>query len=112
MSQDAVVLVSEEAAAYVANQLAQRNKGVGIRLGVKPSGCSGMSYALEYADAVRSDDVSFKQHGVDFVMAKDAVPFLQGAQLVIKQEGLNRGLEFENPNAKNPCGCGESFSVD
>ena len=96
------VTLTESAAKHVANHLAKRGKGIGLRLGVRTSGCSGLAYKLEYADEVRAEDVRFECHGVT-VIVDPKVDFTR--------EGLNEGFKFNNPNVKDACGCGESFNV-
>jgi iron-sulfur cluster assembly protein len=91
--------------------LASRGKGLGIRLGVKTSGCSGMSYVMEFVDEVQEGDQVFESHGMTVVIDARSLPYMMGTELDFVREGLNEGFKFENPNAKSSCGCGESFSV-
>jgi len=105
------VTLTEKAATHVQNFLAKRGKGVALRLGVRTTGCSGMAYKLEYADAVGPDDVLFESHGVKVVIDPKSLPYLDGTQLDFAREGLNEGFKFNNPNVKDACGCGESFNV-
>jgi iron-sulfur cluster assembly protein len=84
---------------------------VGIRLGVKTSGCSGMAYKLEYADAVDAEDLVFESHGVSVIVDPKSLPYIDGTELDFVKEGLNEGFQFNNPNVKDACGCGESFSI-
>ena len=105
------VTVSESAAQHIQKQLINRGKGIGIRLGVKTSGCSGMAYVLEVVDATDSDDEVFQQFGIQVIVDKKSLAYLDGTQLDFKKEGLNEGFEFNNPNVSGECGCGESFSV-
>ncbi len=105
------VTLSEPAAKHVANFIAKRGKGVGIRLGVKTSGCSGMAYKLEFADAPEPEDIIFESHGVKVLIDPGSLPYLEGTELDYTKEGLNEGFRFNNPNAKDQCGCGESFTT-
>lgn len=105
------VTLSEQAAKHVANYLHKRGKGIGLRLGVRTSGCSGMAYKLEFADAVTPDDLEFESHGVKVLIDPKSLPYLDGTVLDYTREGLNEGFKFNNPNVKDACGCGESFNV-
>ncbi|MDQ8021020.1 MAG: iron-sulfur cluster assembly protein IscA [Moraxellaceae bacterium] len=105
------VTLSASAARHVANFMTKRGKGVGIRLGVKTSGCSGMAYKLEYADEQAGDDLVFESHGVKVLVDPKSLPYIDGTELDFVKEGLNEGFKFNNPNVKDACGCGESFNV-
>jgi iron-sulfur cluster assembly protein len=105
------VTLSEAAANHVARYLAKRGKGVGLRLGVRTSGCSGMAYKLEYADETHDDDHLFESHGIQVIVDAKSLPYLDGTELDYTREGLNEGFKFNNPNVKDACGCGESFNV-
>ena len=105
------VTLSERAAKHVANYIAKRGKGIGIRLGVKTSGCSGMAYKLEFADAAEPEDVVFDSRGLKVLIDPRSLPYLEGTELDYTKEGLNEGFKFNNPNVKDQCGCGESFNV-
>jgi len=105
------VTLTEAAAKHVATHLAKRGKGVGLRLGVRTSGCSGLAYKLEYADEVRPEDLRFQSHGVTVIVDPKSLPYLEGTELDFAREGLNEGFKFNNPNVKDACGCGESFNV-
>jgi iron-sulfur cluster assembly protein len=105
------VTLSETAAQHVANFIAKRGKGVGLRLGVKTSGCSGMAYKLEFADAANDEDIIFESHGVKVLVDPKSLPYIDGTELDYTKEGLNEGFKFNNPNVKDACGCGESFNV-
>ncbi len=105
------VTLSEKAAEHVANYLTKRGKGFGLRLGVRTSGCSGMAYKLEFADASNPEDLVFESHGVKVLVDPKSLPYLEGTQLDYTKEGLNEGFKFINPNVKDECGCGESFNV-
>jgi iron-sulfur cluster assembly protein len=105
------ITLTETAARHVANHLSKRGKGIGLRLGVRTSGCSGMAYKLEYADESRPDDHTFESHGVKVFIDPKSLPYLEGTELDFAREGLNEGFRFNNPNVKDACGCGESFNV-
>lgn len=105
------VMLSESAARHVADFLKKRGKGVGLRVGVRTSGCSGLAYKLEYADALQPEDQTFVSHGVTVVVDPRSLPYLDGTTLDFTREGLNEGFRFRNPNVKDQCGCGESFNV-
>ena len=105
------VTLSESAAQHVSNFIARRGKGVGIRLGVKTSGCSGMAYKLEFVDETQGEDLVFESHGVKIIVDPKSMAYLDGTELDFVREGLNEGFKFNNPNVKDQCGCGESFNV-
>ena len=105
------VTLSERAAQHVSNFLAKRGKGIGLRLGVRTTGCSGMAYKLEFVDDVQAEDVRFDSNGVAVFVDPKSLPYLDGMELDFAREGLNEGFKFNNPNVKNTCGCGESFNV-
>jgi iron-sulfur cluster assembly protein len=105
------VTLSAAAAQHVSRFIAKRGKGIGIRLGVKTSGCSGMAYKLEFADAAEPEDVIFESHGLKVLVDPKSLPYIDGTELDFAKEGLNEGFKFNNPNVKDQCGCGESFNV-
>jgi len=105
------ITMSETAAERVTRFLENRGSGVGVRLGVKTSGCSGMAYVLEFVDDLNEDDVVFEDHGVKVIVDQKSLVYLDGTQLDYGKEGLNEGFLFNNPNVKDECGCGESFTV-
>jgi iron-sulfur cluster assembly protein len=105
------ITLTENAAKHVQNFIAKRGKGVGLRLGVRTSGCSGMAYKLEFADEIGSDDVQFDTNGVKVLVDPKSLPYIDGMELDYTREGLNEGFKFNNPNVKDTCGCGESFKV-
>jgi len=105
------ITLTEKAANHVQSFLAKRGRGVALRVGVRTSGCSGMAYKLEFADAVKPDDVQFECHGVRVVVDPKSLPYVDGTELDYAREGLNEGFKFSNPNVKDQCGCGESFNV-
>ena len=104
------VTLTPRAAQRVLGLLSKRG-GIGMRLAVKTSGCSGMAYALEFADAEQEGDLRFDSHGVTVLVDPRSLPYLHGTELDFVREGLNEGFKFNNPNVKNQCGCGESFNV-
>ncbi len=103
--------MTEAAQAHIQRQLAKRGKGIGIRVGVKTAGCSGLAYVLEFVDESEPDDVVFEQNGVKLIVDPKSLVYLDGTELDFVKEGLNEGFAFSNPNVKNACGCGESFHV-
>jgi len=105
------ITLTENAAGHVQKSLARRGKGVGLRLGVRTSGCSGLAYKLEFADQVNPDDVQFESHGVRVVVDPKSLQYIDGTVLDYTREGLNEGFKFSNPKVKDECGCGESFNV-
>lgn len=105
------IQLTENAAKQIAKQLAKRGGGVGLRLGVRKSGCSGYAYLLDYADEVTQDEQVFEQFGVKVLVRAEDLPVLQGIQLDYTREGISETFRFHNPNVKATCGCGESFAV-
>jgi iron-sulfur cluster assembly protein len=105
------ISMTESAARHVQKSLSKRGKGLGLRLAVKTSGCSGLSYAIEFADETAPEDISFESHGMQLLVDAKSLPFLDGTELDFVKEGLNEGFKFNNPNSKAECGCGESFAV-
>ncbi|WP_269533859.1 iron-sulfur cluster assembly protein IscA [Chitinimonas sp. BJYL2] len=103
--------LSESAAKHVSNYIAKRGKGVGVRLAVRTSGCSGMAYKLEFVDVPAAEDLSFESFGVKIFTDAKSLPYLDGTELDFVKEGLNEGFKFNNPNVKDECGCGESFNT-
>lgn len=105
------VTITPTAATRVQKFLSSRGKGLGLRVGVKTSGCSGMAYTLEFVDESLPEDQIFECHGVKILVDPTSLVYLDGTELDYAKEGLNEGFKFNNPNAKANCGCGESFSV-
>ena len=105
------VTLTESAALRVTRYLAKRGKGLGVRLGVKTTGCSGLAYKLEYVDEQQPEDVVFEDRGIKVIVDPKSLPYIQGTQLDYTREGLNEGFKFNNPNERDRCGCGESFRV-
>ncbi|MEY4862293.1 MAG: iron-sulfur cluster assembly protein, partial [Pseudomonadota bacterium] len=99
------------AARHVSRYLERRGKGLGLRLGVRTTGCSGLAYKLEYADEIQPEDVQFESHGVCVLVDPKSLVYIDGTELDFVREGLNEGFKFNNPNVKSECGCGESFKV-
>ena len=106
-----MITLTEKAAQHVRSYLAKRGKGVGLRVGVRTSGCSGLAYKLEFADAVNAEDLQFESHGVKVLVDPKSLQFIDGTELDYAREGLNEGFKFRNPRVKDECGCGESFNV-
>ena len=105
------VTLTDRAAEHVRRYIEKRGKGVGLRLGVKTTGCSGLAYKLEFADEVQPEDQQFESHGVRVLIDPKSLAYLDGTELDFVREGLNEGFKFNNPNEKDRCGCGESFNV-
>lgn len=105
------ISMTEAAAEHVNRQLIQRGSGVGIRLGVKTSGCSGMAYTLEFVDEQDAKDNVFENFSAKVFVDPKSLVYLNGTELDFVKEGLNEGFKFNNPNVENECGCGESFST-
>ncbi|MBT2970841.1 MAG: iron-sulfur cluster assembly protein IscA [gamma proteobacterium symbiont of Ctena orbiculata] len=105
------ITITEAAADRVQAFLANRGKGLGIRLSVRTSGCSGMAYEMEFVDELEEDDQVFEDRGVQVIVDSKSLVYLDGTQVDYAREGLNEGFKFNNPNAKSECGCGESFNV-
>ncbi len=105
------IRVTEAAAERVKKFIANRGAGVGLRLGVKSTGCSGMAYVVEFADEIADDDVVFEDRGIKVIVSPRSLAYVDGTELDFTREGLNEGFKFNNPNVTNTCGCGESFSV-
>jgi iron-sulfur cluster assembly protein len=105
------VTLTEAAAQHVSRFLEKRGKGVGLRLGVKTTGCSGLAYKLEYVDSLNPEDQPFESFGVKLLIDPKSLAYIDGTELDFVREGLNEGFKFNNPNVKSECGCGESFKV-
>ena len=105
------IQLSKSAAGHVRRQLERRGEGLGVRLDVRRSGCSGWAYLLDYADTIGAEDRVYEVHGVKVIVDSEKLPFLQGTEIDFASQGLNTGWVFRNPNVKSECGCGESFSV-
>jgi len=105
------ITVTDAAAERVQKFLENRGKGVGVRLGVKTTGCSGMAYTVEFADEIDKHDTVYEEKGVKILVNPKSLAYLEGTELDFTREGLNEGFRFNNPNEKDRCGCGESFTV-
>jgi iron-sulfur cluster assembly protein len=105
------VTLTDRAANHVQRYIEKRGKGVGLRLGVRTTGCSGLAYKLEFADDVAPEDQVFEANGVRVLIDPKSLAYLDGTELDYVREGLNEGFKFNNPNEKDRCGCGESFNV-
>ena len=105
------IALTERAAEHVKNYLAKEKQGIGLRVAVKPTGCSGYQYVIEAAEAVNEHDASFETKGVTVVVDEHSLRYLAGTELDFVREGLNEGFRFHNPNVGETCGCGESFSI-
>lgn len=103
--------LTSRAEARVLEYLQRRGSGLGLRVGVTETGCSGYSYVLDYADEVGSDDVVLRQNDLNIVVARESLPLLEGTEVDFVQKELNEHFVFTNPNATGECGCGESFTV-
>jgi iron-sulfur cluster assembly protein len=106
-----MIQLTESAAHKIEQQLERRGKGLGIRVGVKTTGCSGYAYTLEYVDAPASEDMSFVSHGIHVFVDPKSLVFVEGLTMDWKRNGLNEGFDFQNPQEKDRCGCGESFRI-
>lgn len=105
------ISMTQAAADHVNRYLENRGSGLGVRLGVRTTGCSGMAYVLEFVDEMAAEDELFESRGVKVVIDPKSMVYLDGTELDYVKVGLNEGFQFNNPNAKNECGCGESFNV-
>lgn len=106
-----MITTTEKAKEQIINSLNKRGKGIGLRIGVRTAGCSGMAYKLEFADVKNDDDIVFENGDVLIFVDPKSLPYLDGMTLDYTKEGLNEGFKFDNPNVKDECGCGESFRV-
>ena len=105
------ITITPAAASHVQRSLVRRGKGLGVRLGIKTTGCSGLAYKIEYVDEVSPEDQVIDVHGVKVVIDPKSLAYLDGTELDYVREGLNEGFRFTNPNERDRCGCGESFRV-
>jgi len=105
------ISLTDSAAERIRNRLVDRGRGVGLRLGVKSSGCSGFSYVIDYADEIRPGDLVFESGGVKVIVDPASLPTIDGTRIDFVRQGLNESFRFDNPNVRGECGCGESFSV-
>ena len=105
------ISLTKSAAERVQNYLATRGKGIGLRLGITETGCSGYSYVINYADEVAANDVVFEDKGITIVVDHDALKLIDGTEVDFVKNGLNEAFSFKNPNVTGECGCGESFNI-
>jgi len=105
------ITLTEAAANRVQNFIAKRGRGLGVRLGVRKTGCSGYAYVVDFADEFVDGETVFEANDVKVVVANEHLPFLDGTELDFAREGVNETFVFHNPNVKDACGCGESFTV-
>jgi len=105
------ISLTESAANRVRSFLASRGRGIGLRLGVRKTGCSGFAYVINYADDRQPDDLEFEDRGVRVLVDPASLPLIDGTTVDFVKQGLNEAFRFHNPNVKGECGCGESFSV-
>ena len=105
------ISLTPAAAERVRTFMASRGKGIGLRLGVKQTGCSGYAYVVNYADEVGPADVVFEEAGVKVIVDLDSLRYVDGTEIDFVKQGLNEAFRFRNPNVRGECGCGESFNV-
>jgi iron-sulfur cluster assembly protein len=105
------ISITKDAAEHISEQLTTRGFGLGIRVGIKTTGCSGMAYVLEFVDEAEKDDQIFENQGIKIVVDPKSLVYISGTEMDFVKQGVNEGFEFKNPNAKGECGCGESFNV-
>jgi iron-sulfur cluster assembly protein len=106
-----MITVTETAAKKIKQNLARRGSGIGIRIGIRTTGCSGLAYVLEYVDCANDDDTVFESHQVKVIVDAKSLPILGNLDVDYVKQGLNEGFEFNNPSEKDRCGCGESFRI-
>lgn len=105
------ITLTDRAATHVRGYLAKRGKGIGLRLAVRTTGCSGLAYVLEFADEIAANDEVFEENDIKVVIDRKSLVYLDGTEVDFTREGLNEGFKFRNPNVKDECGCGESFTI-
>ena len=105
------ITLTEKAAKHINRYMERRGKGIGLRFGVRTTGCSGLAYKLEYVDETGAEDSVFESYGVKVFVDLKSLPYIDGTELDFAREGLNEGFKFHNPNVKDECGCGESFRI-
>ena len=106
-----MITVTKDAVEHIQRHLDRRGSGIGIRVGVRTTGCSGMAYVFEFVDNVADEDVTYEEYGVMIVVDPKSLVFLDGSEIDFVKDGLNEGFKFNNPNVNAECGCGESFTV-
>ena len=105
------ISLTDSAAERVRSFMAARTSSLGLRLGVRKTGCSGFAYVINFAEDSRADDVIFEDHGVKVFVDRASLAYIDGTQVDFVRQGLNEAFRFKNPNIKGECGCGESFNV-
>lgn len=105
------ITLTDAAADRIKSFIQRRGRGIGLRVGVRKTGCSGLAYVVDYADAIESGDAVFEDKGVKVVINPSSLAYLDGAVVDFAREGFNEGFRFSNPNEKDRCGCGESFNI-
>ena len=105
------ISLTQSAATRVKSFLEKRGSGVGLRIGVRKSGCSGWAYTIDYADVIEPGDSVFDREGVKVIVDNDSLELIDGTEVDFVKDGLNEAFKFRNPNVKGECGCGESFTV-
>ena len=105
------ISLTEKAAYHINEYLEKRGSGIGIRVAVKTTGCSGLMYVIEPVDKLIEEDLKFENYGIDIFIDPKSLVYIKGTEMDYVKNGLNEGFEFKNPNVKNECGCGESFVV-
>jgi iron-sulfur cluster assembly protein len=105
------ITLTELAAQHINSQITKSGKGVGLRIGVKKSGCSGFAYVMDIAQEIGESDKVFESHGAKVLVDAESLPFLDGTEIEYAKQGLGYAFKFHNPNVKDQCGCGESFAV-
>ena len=112
MTTEATISLTESAADHVKKILAKKENGIGLRLGVKTTGCSGYQYVIDTATSVNAEDKTIESNGVKVIIDEQSLRYLAGTELDFVREGLNSGFKFHNPNVQESCGCGESFHIN
>ena len=105
------ITLTERAANRMYRSLLDRQYGLGIRVAVKTTGCSGLAYIVEFADFITPDDIVFDDNLIKIIVDYNSLPIVDGSEIDYVKEGLNEGFKFINPNVREECGCGESFTV-
>ena len=105
------ISLTSSAAERVRSYLIQRGKGLGLRVGVRKTGCSGYAYVIDYADSIDATDAVFEDEGVRVIVDAESLELIDGTEVDFVKDGLNEAFRFRNPNVKGECGCGESFNV-
>lgn len=105
------ITLTDQAASHIQNYLTKRGRGLGLRVAVRTTGCSGLAYVIEFVDDQSVDDIIFESRSVKIFVDGKSLAYLDGTELDYAREGINEGFKFNNPNSKDSCGCGESFNV-